>query len=416
MKALLMFKLNILTRLILWRQSPVVIGITGSVGKTSTKAAICSVLKTKFRVSGGLKNYNNEIGLPLSVIGCLSPGKNILAWFKIFLKAWRLVIFKSKNYPEILVLEMGVDRPGDMDYLVKMVKPKIAVVTAVGHSHLEFFGSIEKIKKEKQVLVENLPSQGLAVLNCDNKFVCEMKNASKSKVIKYGFSKSADLIVQDLVYNLEKGSYDLSGLNFKLNYKGSIVPFKMDNVISKTAVYAASAAAAVGVYFDFNLIDIASSLKSFSLPAGRMSALKGINDSFIIDDTYNASPESCRIALEIFELLQVGKDSFKYLVLGDMLEIGSNSAEEHRKIGHLAGSSGVDFLLTLGENSLNYIEGIKETGFKDDKIFTFDNSSQVGKFLAEKLKPGDAVLLKASRGIKLEEAILEISPDFQKTF
>lgn len=414
MKKILQFKLRILAKLIILRQKPKIIAISGSVGKTSAKNAICQVLKNKYRVSGGLKNYNNEIGLPLSIIGSISAKKNIFAWFKIFAHAFRLILLKSNKYPEILVLEMGVDRPGDMNYLCKIAKPKIGIITAIGHSHIEYFGSLEKIKEEKQNLIKHLPMNGLSVLNGDDNLSSSMSAVSRCQVVKYGFSEGVELRAQDLKYNLERGNYEISGLNFKFNYRGSIVPVVMDNVISKTAVYAALAAAAVGLYYNYNLVDIAASLKDFSLPPGRMSVLSGINHSFIIDDSYNSSPESCKLAIEIFKLAKIEINTCKYAILGDMLEIGNYTEVGHREIGKLIANSDIDNLLLIGDKAKIIGEEANKRGMAKKNIIFFENQNLLINYLQEHVKAGDVMLFKASRGIALEKVIKELMSEPDK--
>lgn len=407
MKKILQLQLKILASLILWRQKPQVVAITGSVGKTSAKNAICHVLQTKYRVSGGLKNYNNEIGLPLSIIGSLSAGKNLFSWFKIYCKALNLIIFKSNKYPEMLILEMGIDRPGDMDYLCSIVKANVGVVTAIGHSHIEYFGSLLKTKEEKQKLIKYLAPGSLAVLNADDELVLSMSDLAKCKVLKYGFEDKAEIKAQDLKYNLEKGSFDLSGLNFKFNFNGSIVPVVMDNVITKAAVYSALTAASVAVHYGLNLIDIAASLKDFSLPKGRMSVLNGINNSFIIDDSYNSSPESCHLALEVLDKVKLD-GSIKYAVLGDILETGNLAEDIHRKIGKYISSLNINYLVLVGDNVKYIKEELSKRTFPKKNIFIFQNSSEAGDFLSERINSGDLMLFKASRGIKMEDAILKV--------
>jgi len=248
MKKILQFKLKILAGLILKKYQPEVIGITGSVGKTTAKEAIAAVLSSKFAVRAPSKNYNNEIGVPLTIIGVDSPGSSLLGWFGVFLFAYRLLVWRDKNYPKIIILELGVDHPGDMRYLTKIAKPQVGVVTAVSHSHLEFFGSLEKIKKEKQGLIESLPPKGLAVLNADSELVNEMAEASRAKVLTYGFSPDADLRAVDLRFNFEKDEGFLPGLSFKLEYSGSSVPVFLREAISDKAVLSVLSAAAVAIY------------------------------------------------------------------------------------------------------------------------------------------------------------------------
>ena len=256
MSRFLRLELKILAKLILKRYRPTIIGITGSIGKTSAKEAIAQILGDKLSYRAIFKNCNNEIGVPLTIIGVISPGRNLILWFKVFFQALKLILINDKNYPKILILEMGVNRPGDINYLTDIAPINLALVTTISYSHSEYFGSLNNIKKEKQVLVEKLKSNGLAILNYDNEPTREMKSASPARVLTYGLSIGADLRAQDIVYNYSRGDYELSGLNFKLNYQGSIVPVIMKNVFSETAIYAALAAVAVGLYFNFNLVDI----------------------------------------------------------------------------------------------------------------------------------------------------------------
>ncbi len=408
MKNILMFKLKILAKLILLRYKPLVIGITGSIGKSSTKEALLLILKNKYRVRATYKNYNNEIGLPLTIIGSKSPGKNIFSWAKIFLNSLKLIVIKNKNYPEVLILEMGIDRPGDLEYLCKLAKPKIGIVTSVSYAHIEFFGSLEAIKKEKETLVRLLDSKGSAILNYDNKYCKEMANSSKVKVISYGLKDGLDLIAQDIKYNFDKGDYELSGINYKFNFRGSVVPVLMKNALSPGAIYASLAATACALELGFNLVDIASYLKDFSLPKGRMNVLPGINNSFIIDDTYNSSPEACLSALEVLSSIKIEGSARKYAVLGDMLEIGSYSEEGHSLVGEAVFDSKIDYLITVGEKANIISQSAVKKGFKVEKIFNFENAIEAGKFLVEKINSGDIVLVKGSQGMRLEKVVKEI--------
>lgn len=414
MKYILQAKLKFFTRLILKKYKPKIIAITGSIGKTSTKEAIFYVLKKKMLVRTSFKNYNNEIGVPLTIIGLESPGKNLFGWLRVFLQASYLIIWKNKNYPEILVLEMGIDRPGDMKYLTELVKPDVAVVTYVSYSHLEYFGSLNNIKKEKQVLVESLNSSGLAILNFDNQPVKEMATVSKAKVLSFGFSEGVDLRAQDIVYNFSKDKYELSGINFKFNYQGSIVPVVMKNVISEPAVYVALAAAAIGLYFKINLVDIADSLHNFSLPPGRMNLLSGIKHTFIIDDTYNSSPEAAISAIDVLGKIKIDENSKKYAVLGDMLEIGTYTEEGHQLVGRHLYHNKIDVLVAVGEKSRDFIRGAKDAGMEDEQIFYFDKPNEAGRFLQNRIKEGDILLVKGSQGARMEKIVKELLGEPQR--
>jgi len=408
MKKIIQLKLKILAQLILRKYQPVVIGITGSIGKTSAKEAISQVLKEKLNVRLSFKNYNNEIGLPLTVIGATSPGRNLWGWLKVFCRALSLLLVKDSAYPAVLVLEMGIDRPGDLAYLLSIAPVDVGLVTAVSYSHLEYFGSVVNIKKEKQVLIERLKSQGLAILNNDNEGTREMIKSSPARVLTYGLQPGANLQAQDIVYNFSKGKYELNGLNFKLNYNGSIVPVVMPDVMSETAIYAALAAAAVGLYFEMNLVEIARGLRDFTLPPGRMNLLPGIKHAFIIDDTYNSSPEAALSALETLRQVKIDPGAEKYAVLGDMLEIGHYTEEGHRLVGRQVALNGIQHLIAVGEKARDFIVGAKEAGLDDDYIFYFDRPEEAGRFLQHRIKEGDVLLVKGSQGVRLEKVVKEL--------
>lgn len=408
MKKLLQLQLKYLSRLILNKYQPVVIGITGSIGKTSAKDASYQVLKDKLRVRTSIKNYNNEIGVPLTIIGQESPGRNVLGWTSLFVKALGLWLFPNKNYPQVLILEMGVDRPGDMEYLTSIAPVNVGIVTAVSYSHLEYFGSVANIKKEKQVLIEKVAAKGLSVLNFDNEYTKEMAEVSKARVISYGLKDGADLQAQDIIYNFTKVGYDLSGVNFKLNYKGSIVPVNMKNIMAETALYAALAAAAVALYFDFNLVEVARALSDFSLPKGRMNLLPGTKHTFIIDDTYNSSPEAALAAVDALSRIKVDDTAAKYAVMGDMLEIGSYTNEGHEMVGRKIAASGINQLIAVGEKARGFIRGAKEEGMEDDYIFYFDRPEEAAHFLQNRIKAGDVLLVKGSQGARMEKVVKEL--------
>lgn len=414
MRRILQLKLKIVAKLLLKKYQPRVVGITGSIGKSSAKEAIYHILCQKFRVRTSFKNYNNEIGLPLTIIGLESPGKNIFGWFRVFVKILQLLLFTDKNYPEILILEMGIDRPGDMKYLTSIVKVDVAIVTAVSYSHLEYFGSLQNIKKEKQVILEKLDKRGLAILNYDSEPVREMADISQAKILSYGIKNNADLQAQDINYNFTRDSYELSGIHFKLNDQGSIVPVFLKNVMSEPAIYAALAAAAVGLYFKMNLVEIAALLSDFSLPPGRMNLLPGIKHSFLIDDTYNSSPEAAISALSILGQISIDRSASKYAVLGDMLEIGSYTEEGHRLVGERVCREKIDFLIAVGERARDFIRGAKDAGCGDEHLFYFDQPEEAGHFLQNRIKEGDVLLIKGSQGARMEKIVKELMAEPEK--
>lgn len=407
MKKILQLKLKFFSQLIQKKYKPKVIGITGSVGKTTTKEAVYAVLKNNFKVRRNIKNYNNEIGLPLTIIGAESPGKNMFGWFGVFFKAMKLILVKDDNYPEILVLEMGVDRPGDMAYLNSIANPDMAIVTTVGNVHMEYFGTRKKLQKEKGELVRVIPKDGLVVLNYDNKMVFEMKKDSKAKVITFGMNEGADIHCCEQRFSFEGGD-NLQGISFKIKYNGSTVPFLMPGVIGFNSIYAGMAAIAIGVKFGLNMVDISAALKDFRSPKGRMNFIKGIKKTYIMDDTYNSEPASCAAGLDVLEKFPTKDSMKKFAVLGDMLELGRESMERHREIGKKVFTTGVDVLITVGERSRDIDHGAKEAGMSQDEIFHFSSSEEAGLFVQERIKEGDLIFVKGSQGMRMEKVVKEI--------
>jgi UDP-N-acetylmuramoyl-tripeptide--D-alanyl-D-alanine ligase len=410
MKKIIQLKLKFFAKLILKKYKPKIIGITGSVGKTSTKEAVYTVLAEKFKLRRNEKNYNNEFGLPLTIIGASSPGRSVFGWLGVFGKAAGLILSKSKDYPKILILEMGVDRPGDMEYLMQIVKCDIGIVTLISHSHEEYFGDIKEIQKEKGIMIENLKPGGLEVLNFDDNLTKEISKRSRAKVLTFGFKKGASVQAEELVFSFEnkKDIENLLGISFKMRYEGSFVPVLLSEVIGYNAIYAALAAATVGVAMEMNLVEIANALRKFNSPKGRMNLIDGIKHTLIIDDTYNSSPQSAMSALDIVSKIPVAKESRRFAVLGDMLELGNYSEEGHREVGRYVSKLGVNKLITVGERSRDIARGAEEVGMARDNIFEYTDIAEAGRFVQQRLKHGDLILIKGSQGMRMEKIVKEL--------
>jgi len=400
----------VLAKWVLNKYQPKIIGLTGSVGKTSTKEAIYTVLSSKFRVWKNIKNYNNELGVPLSILGMESGFKNPIAWFGVFARGLCMVLFRKKDYPEYLVLEMGADKPGDIKYLVDLVPCNAGVVTAIGPTHLELFGSLEKVVREKQYIVSHLKVDDYAILDADEELVMGMKEKTRAHVITYGFSEGAAVQATELDISAGPSSdpwvdMQIKGVSFKLKYKGSFVPVFLHGVLGKHQVYAALAAAAVGVTYGMNLADISAALKDYKSPAGRMRLIRGIKHTSIIDDTYNSSPLAATAALNVLKEVKVS--GRKFIALGDMLELGAYTEQGHREVGMVA-SEVADVLICVGERSKSTADAAKEAGMSEDRVFRFGDTTEAGKFIQRRINQGDIVLIKGSQGARMERVVKEL--------
>ncbi len=395
--------LRILAKLTLARYKPRVIAITGSVGKTSSKEAIATVLRSKFSVRASFENYNNEVGVPLTIIGEESGGRNVLLWAIIFIKAILKIILT--DYPKILVLELGTDRPGDISYLVRLIgKINVAVLTDIGISHLEFFAHPESLAKEKLSLIKKLPKDSVALLNFDNAKIFEGRNATPARIVGYGFSHQANLLVSDMQIINSDGEV---GTNFKVHHRGNVVPFFLPNGLGTPGVYAALAAAGVGLEFDINLVSASESLKKFSPPAGRLRLLDGIKHTKIIDDTYNAAPDSVTAALDALKSVAPGR---KLAAIGDMAELGVKSDWGHKEIGAKIVEAGVNLVFLVGPKTKITAKELEKRAF-GGRIIMFENSDMARLPIQNSLIEGDTILVKGSQSMRMEKIVKEIMAD-----
>ena len=410
MKSILQKILKALSKAILAKYHPEVIGITGSVGKTSAKEAVYAVLSSKFKARQNIKNYNNEIGLPLTVIGVESPLRSLAGWLKVFFGAIKLLFKTDFNYPKILILEMAADKPGDLNYFTDLVKCKIGIITSIGDSHLENFKTIENIKREKATLIKNLDKNGWAILNIDDEKIATLVKETEARIITYAIDKEADVGANEIRLKfpgLDAGGEEF-GLSFKLTNRGSSAPVFLPKIISQAGVYSSLAAAAAGIIYGLNLIEIGRALRKYNSPPGRMKFISGIKNTFIIDDTYNASPASSELALQTLGSIAKKGDEYKYAVFGDMLELGASSQSGHEAVGRAVVKNKIDKLITVGERSRDIARGAKGAGLKSDDIFHFATPAEAGKFIGARIKTGDIILVKGSQGARLEKVVLAI--------
>jgi UDP-N-acetylmuramoyl-tripeptide--D-alanyl-D-alanine ligase len=417
---LLRFKLRYLARFTIARYEPRIIGITGSVGKTSMKNALKAVLAKNYRVRASLGNLNNELGLSLAILGdwrtedlaLVSHGtpagtakiRKIFFWFRVIAgSAWRIVK-KTEQYPEILILEYGADRPGDIKNLLKIARPEMTIITAVGDipAHVEFFAGPDDVAREKGRLIECLPAAGLAILNGDDDAVARLKSRTRARVMTFGFLKETDMRITRFENSVED---DIPvGVSFKFEYQGAVVPVHIKGVFGKAQAYAAAAAAVIGLAFGMNLVAISEALGNYVPAPSRMRLLAGIKGTFIIDDCYNASPLSMHAALDTLRDLPAKR---KVAVLGDMLEIGKYTVEAHERVGDLAGKF-LDVLVTVGARAKFIAAAAKSAGMKSANILSFDTADDAKKSVQDLMRKGDLVLVKGSHSMELDKVVEKV--------
>lgn len=414
-KSILQKILAFFARATIRKYNPTVISITGSVGKTSTKDAIYTVLKKKYNVRKNEKSLNTEIGLPLAILGAENHYTNVFGWIKELIKiVWKFLV--SYNYPKILVLEYGVQKPGDMNYLLSIAKPNMAVVAAIGDIpvHVEFFNDPEDVIKEKTKLVKALSVDGYCIVNHDDLAVYDMKKETKAHTMSYGFEEHATVRIGNYelltIIHEERGEVP-SGITFKIYHEGNVVPVRLRRTFGKPQAYAAAAATAIGSALGMNLVAISEALQEYEPPPGRMRLLEGIKNSFILDDSYNAAPESMRAAMDTLQTLPGRR---KIAVLGDMLEIGKYSEQAHRAIGDRVAEF-VDLLVTVGPRAKFIADeamtrGVEQNTRKlmQNQVMKFDDSVSAGKAIDPLIENGDLILIKGSQALRMEKAVIEI--------
>lgn len=391
-------------KVLLKRHQPYIIAITGSVGKTSMKDAIYSVLKTAYSARKSQKSFNSDIGVPLTVLGLPNAWNNPFLWLKNIIDGFFIAFF-SREYPKYLVLETGVDRPGDMAKLTSWLKPNMVVLTRLPDMpvHVEFFATPEAVIEEKMQLVTALKSDGVVIYNHDDENIERALQGVRQPAIGFGrdlptqYKASADKII----YHDDMPS----GISFDLEHISEKTEVKVLGAVGLPLVYTYSGAIAVGVECGMSLEAAASALKDHAPAPGRMRVLKGIKGTVIIDDTYNASPTAVEQALMTLKELKHAKR--KIAVLGDMLELGKYSADEHERVGSMVANT-ADALFTLGIRSRKIAEGALENGLDEENIFQYEDVTKAGKELQAYLKPGDVVLVKASQGIRSEKVVEEV--------
>ena len=391
-RAIVIFILRAEAKLVILRFKPIVIGVTGSVGKTSTKEAIATVLGEHFRVRKSQKSYNSEFGLPLTILGLDSAWSSPSGWIKNIMYG-ALRVFSRDEYPELLVLEMGVDRPGDVDKMLALIKPDIGVVTMIGDMpvHVEFFDGPDDVASEKAKLISAISKDGTAIINADDSRVFAMRDIAKGKILTYGFSRNAEVRASNVRMSLKKGRPD--GMTFKIDYKDKSVSARVSGAIGEQSIYAFLAAASVGLAQGLNLIEIGEALLKYEHPPGRLHLLDGINNSLILDDTYNSSPLATFAALETLAKMPAKR---RIAALGDMLELGKYTPEAHRMIGKRAAEV-ADVIIGVGVRA-------KFMDIGDAKEFHwFAKSGEAADFLTHFVKEDDVILIKGSQGVRMEK-------------
>ena len=346
-----------------------VVGITGSVGKTSTKDIIASVMSKKFNVLKTLGNYNNQIGLPLTVL-------------------------RLKD-EDAMVVEMGMNMPNEISPLSKIARPSVAVITNVGTAHIGNLGSRENILKAKLEILDGLQKDGILVINNDNDMLHNWYISNKNtdfKVVTFGMENTSNIMPYDIELSENGSTYkiDIDEKTYTVNISVGGNHFVLNSLC----------AIAIGRIFDIPMEDILEGIANFELTKRRMQVEKNKSGITVINDCYNANYDSMKAAIEYLGKINAKK---KIAVLGDMLELGEFSKELHEKVGEEVVNNNVDILITVGSEANYIVNKALEEGFNKKNIYTCNNNEEAVKVIKKIASAGDAILLKASNGLNFQE-------------
>lgn len=380
-------------RIKLNRDKLIVIAISGSAGKTSTKEAIYHILKDRFRVLASPKNYNNEFGVPLTILEEETP-VNIFGWIKVLIHAWQKC---SVPLPwQILVLEFGVDKPGDMQYLLEIVRPDIAMLTNIGSVHLEAFPNKMALQEEKLTLLKSLDSNAIAIINQDDQALAANKDKMPCRVMSFGKSVTANIR-----FTVTDDTPGQLAFAISLPEKTELAAIKT-KLLGEYQGYILSAAMTVAHIMRVSLDEAAQKLGQLQPPPGRETLLQGINDTWIIDSTYNSSPEAAKVMLATLEKMGKTYSARQIAVLGDMLELGEGELSSHQSIARSAQK--LPIAIFIGKAFRHALDDLYPDKLPDN-MHWFASSEELVPFLKEQIKGRDCILFKGSQGIRLEKAL-----------
>ena len=391
-------------RWLLRRKNPTIVAITGNVGKTSMKDATYAAVRGQLAARKSEKSYNSEIGVPLTILGLPNAWNNPFLWLKNLLDG-AFIACLAREYPSVLILETGVDQPGDMAHLTEWLRPDVVVLTRLPDVpvHVEAFRSPEAVAAEKLTLVHALKSEGVLIYNHDDEIIKRHLPEVRQRTIGYGryldtdFRASSDAVTyRD---NRPVGS------TFSITHGDESVSIKLSGTLGVQPAYTMAGAVAVAHTLGVPFREAVCAAARLPLPPGRMRLLSGLKGTTIIDDSYNSSPIAAEVALQT--LREVTHAKRKIAVLGDMLELGRFSSREHERIGELVPGA-VDVLITVGVRARGIAKAALAHGFQESQILQYDDAVRAGRELQTLMAAGDVILVKASQGIRAERIVEEV--------
>lgn len=410
-KAPVAWFLAVCARAILRKYEPTIVMVTGSVGKTSTKDATATVLRGQFNLRASEKSYNSEFGVPLTIIGAKNPWENPMAWLRVFQEALALLVFPN-HYPKLLVLEVGADRPGDLQRILRIAEPDAVVVTRLPEVpvHVEAYASPQAVRDEEFAPAYALDSGALLVVCADDTHAVTMAARLNASVTTFGFADGATVRLTG--YSFFEDENDC-GMEASVDISGTSYALRVSGALGRSQLLAPAAAIAMGMALGMTAVDAMACAQAYVAPAGRGRILRGKDGSLLIDDSYNASPAAVEEALRALPLIP--NRTRRIAVLGDMLELGRYSIDEHARIGALVAEQ-ADMLIAVGSRSRAMADAARTAGMTEETARWFASAKEAAAALSVIVETGDVVLIKGSQSVRMErimEALLANHADTQ---
>ncbi len=396
--------LAVCARLVIRRYKPKIVMVTGSVGKTSTKDAVAAVLAARFFVRKSEKSFNSEFGVPFTILGVGNPWGKPTAWLAVLKSAFTLLVLPN-HYPALLVLEVGADRPGDLERILRIATPDAVVLTRLPEIpvHVEAYASPDAVREEESLPAYALSSGGPLIVNADDEYALEVAARTSARVITYGVSDESRVRVSATDFYIEEGV--VVGMQTKVQVGEEDAIVTVRGSVGKAQVLPAAAAIAIATTFDIALPEALEALAAYEPPPGRGRLFRGKRGSVIVDDSYNASPAAVEEALTTLKAFPGARR--RIAVLGDMLELGRYSVMEHERLGALAAES-CDVVVSVGIRARGLAAAAIKAGAQTE---TFDESNRAGLALADIVQEGDVVLVKGSQGVRMERVVEQLLAD-----
>lgn len=474
LKSIIVTIITLEAKLILRKYKPTIIAVTGSVGKTSTKDAIYSLLSGFVHVRKSDKSFNSEIGVPLTIIGCPNAWNSISGWFANIMHGLDVIFSTRESYPKFLVLEIGTDRPGDIRALTKWLNIDVAVINRISEVpvHVEYFKDRAQLVDEKLSLVRALSKNGSLILYGDQAEIRDIMPPAGQKVFRYGFTVgfavgfATESTTGSATGHDSSAKNDVIGSRYAIKYDGrngdlpvgfvvdvaaddSTTPITLEfnGVIGIQQAYPFLAAYSVLKALGFdpvaNKTKVLEQLRNHKFPPGRMNIIPGIKNSIIIDDTYNASPDATAAGLKVIEeirshsplvqssvssslILKVGNYTSKVrtiVIVGDMMELGQHSVSAHEEVGVMIAKMSPTMLITVGMRASKSADGALavisgkipgQTDMKAEDVVSFTDSNQAAREIPHLIREHDVIYIKGSQFIRAERITYALMQDHSK--